>query len=626
MILGQPLAPKKPDGVLRVILPGRISTPQQDVESITSQQDDAERWLRQVYGGPAQIHRLGEQASGMLANRESMIEAEGLINAGEQDLVLASEVREIYRNPRFLWAFVQDCIDHDTRVICIADNIDTADENWEVMMHAAAFRHGMAIPESRRRVRRKATYSFSRGGMVLKIRYGYRKLSRDEALSGQFGPKGLRVAKLPECTPIIRAMCERILRGDSPTAVADWLNDEGIAPGPYVTSGKWTRKLVSALLRDLILSGTRTFRKVVHKQIYGTGKHRRLPNTQGPDMQTAPELAHLTPEEQAVVIAALNARDRGGGRGDPGGKESPLWNKPRSRSPWPGQHAVCGACGGLMYRAGQHLRCQNTTSASTRSCWNHVQVEMAFVYAQVIPWLVGVLDQYPGFRPRMVAAAWQELERTLRRKHRSTPAVEQRIADLKAQAKTLAQAIRKGGKMTSLLEELQEVEVALQQAGAFTSSEDVANRLDEALLRMAETSLELADLLRRLVSEFVIVPVQALNCPQVRPRAKLTLCLAPWAAEGEAPPPVSVVLDLFKPPEHIRHLSHCVAVRQAQPAATLRELAAELGVNYMTVKRALDYHRQMQRAGWPEPYRELTERPARASRWKNRSDKDSGAA
>jgi DNA invertase Pin-like site-specific DNA recombinase len=641
VILGQPLVPKNADGILRVIIPGRISTPQQDLEAIASQQEDAERWLRQVYTGPIEVRRLGEQASGMLAIRESMVEAEELINTGEQDLVLASELREIYRNPRFQWAFVQDCIDHDTRVICVADNIDTGDENWEVMMHAAALRHGMAVPESRRRVRRKATYSFSRGGMVLKIRYGYRKLSRDEALSGQFGPKGLRVTKLPECTPVIRAMCERILRGASATAVADWLNEEGIAPGPYVSSGKWTHRLVVALLRDPILSGTRTFRKVVHKQVYGTGRHRRLPNMEGPEMQVAPELAHLLPQEQAEVIAVLDARGKDQGRGVPAGKDSPLWNKPRSRSPWPGQHAVCSACSGLMYRSGAHLRCQNTTSASTRTCWNHVQVEMAFVFAKMIPWLAGVLDQYPGFRIWMAAVAWQEMDRTLRRKQRSSHAVDQRVADLKAQAKTLAQAIRKGGKMTSLLEELAEVEAACQQAqreqqqfleeyqavGTFTSPEDVARRLDEALLQMARTSLDFADLLRRLVPEFVIVPVQALGCPQVRPRAKLTLRLDAWTVVGEAlPPPVSVVLDLFKLPEYIQHLDRCVAARRAQPNATLRELAAELHINYMTVKRALDYHRKMQHAGWTEPYRELTKPPAQASRWKERSEKDPGAA
>ena len=110
-------------------------------------------------------------------------------------MVLVNELREVYRNPRFAWAFVQDCLDHDARVISIADNIDTANEDWEHMMHVACLVHGMAVPETRRRVRRKATHAFIGGGMVMKVKYGYRKLTDEEAQSGQFGPKGLRIAK-----------------------------------------------------------------------------------------------------------------------------------------------------------------------------------------------------------------------------------------------------------------------------------------------------------------------------------------------------------------------------------------------------------------------------------------------
>src|SRR5581483_10189201 len=102
--------------------------------------------------------------------------------------------------------FVQDCVDRQTRVICIADNIDTADEHWETMMHTATLRHGLVVPDPRRRVRRTAVHSFHKGGMVQKVRYGYRKLSKEEGDSGQFAPKGLRLARQPECTPHIQEM------------------------------------------------------------------------------------------------------------------------------------------------------------------------------------------------------------------------------------------------------------------------------------------------------------------------------------------------------------------------------------------------------------------------------------
>ncbi len=135
----------------------------------------------------------------MLAHRDTIEAAEEWIRSGVVDLVMAEDVSRIYRNPRYLWAFVQDCVDQDTRVICPADNFDTADEEWEAMLTIACVRHGLAIPDVRRRVRRTATHTFDKGGMVLKTRYGYRKLSREEADSGNFGPIGLRIAKVSEC-------------------------------------------------------------------------------------------------------------------------------------------------------------------------------------------------------------------------------------------------------------------------------------------------------------------------------------------------------------------------------------------------------------------------------------------
>ena len=212
MNLSEPLTSRQPDGVLRVILPGRISKPTQDKESIASQQLDAEGWLKHIYNDkPVKLTTLGEQASGWLADRTTMLQAMAIIEAGECDLVLVGELREIYRNPGFQWKFVFDCLDNDTRFIAVHDCIDTADETWEVMMLAAAMRHGLEVPTTRRRVRRKATYSFSKGGMVSKVKFGYRKLTREEAASGKFGPVGLRLAKLDRDTPKIHEMRLRVL-------------------------------------------------------------------------------------------------------------------------------------------------------------------------------------------------------------------------------------------------------------------------------------------------------------------------------------------------------------------------------------------------------------------------------
>ena len=108
----------------------------------------------------------------MLVDRATIREAEDLIATGDWDLVISEDLSRIYRNPRHQYNFVQDCVDADTRVICIGDSLDTSDENWEIMLGVATLRHGTTIPDVRRRVRRTATHAFHGGGMVLKVRFG----------------------------------------------------------------------------------------------------------------------------------------------------------------------------------------------------------------------------------------------------------------------------------------------------------------------------------------------------------------------------------------------------------------------------------------------------------------------
>ena len=116
-ITNVPLIPRDPNGKLVVVVIGRISTPDQDKENIDASYRVVKKYLA-----------------------------------------------DIYRNPRHQYNFVQDAVDAGTRVICIGDNLDTADENWEVSMGTAALRHGLFIPDTRRRIRRTATDSFHKGG------------------------------------------------------------------------------------------------------------------------------------------------------------------------------------------------------------------------------------------------------------------------------------------------------------------------------------------------------------------------------------------------------------------------------------------------------------------------------
>jgi DNA invertase Pin-like site-specific DNA recombinase len=636
MLVSKPLVPKNANGPLRVLIVGRISTIHQNVQNIDASYRYVEGFLKHQYTGPLEIKHLGEQASGMRTDRATIIEAEEEIATRTWDLVITEDLSRFYRNPRHQYAFVQDAVDNDTRVICIGDNLDTADDNWEVSMMTATVRHGLHIPDTRRRVRRTATDSFHRGGMVLRFHFGYRKLTKEEAASGEFGPKGLRLAKIPDHTPAIRHMKDMIVqRRASLIAVADWLNDEGIKPGPYVKKGGWTARIVANFLRDPILSGTRTFRDLLYEPIFRTGRHKVRRNPNGPETEHYPELAHISQEEQAELISVLATYSKN--RSVKRGLESPLHNRPRSRSPWPGQHMHCGICGGLFYWGEGHLKCENAFAVSHDPCWNHVQVGADQAREKVIGWLMDIAANIPAFRTVLLESAQREYEKTLNRSQRNEASLDGQIRSLESQASNLAKAIAAGGQLPSLLEQLAEIESALtaqrlrkaeeanshQGCAQFVTSEYLDKNLDSALLHLASSSYDFADLMRRLIPEFVIYPVQPLDSGLVRPRARITLRLSALA-DGPASPgsvkqDVTASIDLFEPPEHIRHMPACVQAKARCPELSLKKIATSLGINYMTVKRALNYARLMEREGITNPYRELRDRPEQASRWKRRA-------
>jgi len=612
---------------------GRVSTVHQDVQNINASYRYAEGFLGKEYQGPVQVKHLGEQASGMRTDRATIIEAEEEIATGTWDLVLTEDLARIYRNPRYQYAFVQNAVDMGTRVISIGDNLDTADENWEVTMGAATLRHGLHIPDTRRRVRRTATHAFHKGGMVQRIRYGYRRLTREEAASGDHGPKGLRIAKDPNTTAILREMKDRVLRGVSYVEVGDWLNDSDVSPGPYVASGLWTGRLVQDTLRCPLLSGVRTFRAVRYDPIFLTGKHRRSKNSD-PEREFYPELAHFTEEEHRALLQAMDARSAKHLRRS--GRHHPLFNRARSRAIWPAQHARCAICDGLMYRSDRgSLKCQNAFKRGSAGCWNHVQTPCAPLQEKVLAWLCAYCDKVPGFRATMVDTAWAELQAQRNRHGRSEAVLEKEIAELEKQSANLAQAIAVGGELEALTHRLREVERQLHNARqkkeqgdttqlsstGYASREEVDAALDRALLEVMRTSFDFADLMRAIFPVFRVLPVQALDSGAVRPRAFLTFrpsAFLDHENKSDSNDDVHLEFDLFEPPLHIANVQRCLDARSENPKATLRELAGLLGINYMTVKRSLSYARLMQEAGTSEPYQLLRERPSNASRWKPR--------
>jgi len=629
MMIEVPFVPKSPDGTLRVIIPGRISTPLQDVNSIAASQADNEAWLKQHYKGKVEFSRVGEQASGWLVDRPAMEAAQHRIVAGGVDAVLMAEIRELYRNPALIWAFAYRCVDHDTRFIAHWDNVDTAQEDWETHLHFAVLKHGIMVPDVKRRVRRKATDTFARGGMVMKVKFGYRKLTPEEAAAGESGPVGLRISKVGDWTPIIREMRRRILASHTDRMVARWLNDSGIPPGPYATKGKWTGRLVRDLLDDPLLSGQRTFRKSLSRMYYGSGKYKAKKNPVPLQEERNADLAHLSVEEHGDLLAHYAARrERNRGR-QLKGSSSPLWNQPRDVSLWPGQSLTCAACGGVFYQVGEVMKCKNALPAGLQTCWNHVVVRTETVREKVLPLFVQALEAHPAAADMVAKQAWAEYQR--RRKAwsssrgdaaRELVQVERRIAlrlrvldDVK-DLDSIVQELKALDKKKKLLVAEVQKDAAEFEWGDYDSPEAIRADLLGIVSLMSRSSRELALLLREAMPASRVVPAQAIDCPQVRPRLVVEIRIPGLDVGGQAAP---TSIDLFDPPLHVANALRCSEAKRKNPELTLRGLAPILNLNYMTVKRSIDYARRMENEGVVDPYRVLTQPPVSASRWKKRT-------
>jgi hypothetical protein len=290
-----------------------------------------------------------------------------------------------------------------------------------------------------------------------------------------------------------------------------------------------------------------------------------------------------------------------------------------------------------MYFSGSYLRCRNSLPRYGASCWNHVQVPVELARQRMVSWLVAHLERTPDLQSAMTAMVRGILESTGGRHGRRQHDVAREVQTLERQAANLAAAIADGGQLQALVQKLKATEAALKKARESQrklqcddqersqAKDNVEWDLPATLLNLASHSFEFADQLRRIFPSFVIQPVQQLDCGQMRPRGKLRFspCAIRVGRSGQSDAPAAVndvvlELDLFEPPTFILHLPACLAAKDAHPQLSLKGIAASLGINHMTVKRAFDYARLMTRMGVSVPYREISSCPAEASRWRQR--------
>jgi DNA invertase Pin-like site-specific DNA recombinase len=367
----------------------RISTEHQDQQSLADQEALYRRWLDQHAGLPYELEMIAGRGSGESLDREEARRARAAVESGQFDLVIAEDLGRIFRRIH-AQLFCELCEDYETRLIALNDQVDTAQDNWRLLAGFASMRHEMYNKDTASRIRRTQRNRFQQGGVVQTVVFGYIK------------PPGTKtdadLRKDPAAEPIYEELFRKLEEGASYSEVADWLNQQGIKPGPYARSPQWTCSLVTQLVHNSILKGVRVRNKKMSKRINQTGRRKSVNAPASERLQRhCPHLAFIDPVRYDRLITTLDERNARFKRKGSAGVD-PRKNVPRKRTVWPGQHIYCGICGQLFVYGGHgqkdHLMC---CGAHDYRCWNALTVDGPLAAAKMITAMREAITGLPDF-------------------------------------------------------------------------------------------------------------------------------------------------------------------------------------------------------------------------------------
>ena len=158
-------------------------------------------------------------------------------------------------------------VEHEIRVICINDRIDTDDaDGWEDRLLDAVGQHARANRMTKRRVKRGLEGRFDAGAAVGLKAPGYIRTATTPATEREPARGPFYDAIDPDWAPVIREAFERVVQGQPLWAVAEFLTQSGLPKTDNAQKPEWTAVNVRSMIRNPIYVGTRIYRKTVVKK------------------------------------------------------------------------------------------------------------------------------------------------------------------------------------------------------------------------------------------------------------------------------------------------------------------------------------------------------------------------
>ena len=628
--LQPPLLPRN-GHTLRVLLPGRVSDPRpgkQDLRSLDDQQDIQRRWLDRHTDLPTDITVVAGSGSGELLEREEYQRLLASIESGQYDLVLTEDLGRIVRRVNAFYV-CELCEDHGVRLIAINNHgVDTVQPGWRDAAFFASFFYEKDNRDKSLRIKERLRSRFLAGGAIRPPIFGYIK------------PSGAKtdedIQKDPTAKAIYREWFRKLDEDKASYAeIADWLNDEGIPPGPWCRKSKWDCRMVSRTTHDPILKGIRHHNKRRSRRINATGKY-KSEKAPPEDLLTraVPHLAFLDAAYYDRVVAAADERNAKYRRNGDGTHDSRK-GIPKKRTRFPGQLIECGICGHLYVFGGHgqtdHLMCQG---AREHKCWNGVSVDGPLAAEKVSEAVFNELEALEDFDAAFIEMIERQNKKANQELSTKRQTLLNEIARNERELANIVRFIREGHESLAIRADLERLEREKIQL-AYTLKELEREPKDELVIPTAKElrqlareefkdlavdSFEFARLMRCLIPKIVVWPHRLCDGGRIVLRAQFRLDLANLLPERRTrdvlakPLERILTVDLFTPCQRAAFRERIVALRVTINPETGRkytevEAARMVGITKTAAQKAAALQRKMNQLGLSDPFLPVREPP-----------------
>jgi len=637
--------------LIRVIVYARYSSDEQNQASIAQQIKYCKKFLQDNgYTNTLILDDKDEKISGEVLSRPGMNRVKAGLKQRKWDLLIAEDASRLYRDETFGMELVNLAVDHDVRVICINDDVDTEDDNWRDELLEALREHRRANKFTRKRIKRAIIALWEAGAAVCILRPGYIRTPTVQEAMGEPAKGPFFDSIDPQWTSVIIEIFEKVAMGAPLWAVAIFATEMKLPKTKNALKPEWTEQNIKTMIRCTQYRGLDRHGVSQIRRMLSTGLTRAI---DGDDVWER-DMPHLRIVPDALWYRANKAIDDRKTRANhKKGAENPMYGIPRdSRSPL-ANIFFCGLCGEKMIMAvGRNEGGYCCRASRKGECRNRATFLVEFALKKLGDVIVPHILASMQLVEVMVAHICDVCED--QSQHQQQIA-DSEIALSKARAKSarlLKLASETDAPPTSLLTALAEcdaeiiqleaqkaelVELLKTQKPEVTKAKIIAameEYRDAFLARSPFLNTALKALIPNGINAvpFQSVPYSAKKQGRVVYRAEFDLYLLNLVPHDlqlllkgksiELPQlqqPIRLSVDLFEESIPYMLAKTIMAKRFPSPGVVVphKQLAKESGQTEMSHKRAMQLAVIMQAQELDEPYIRVTEIPDNVPRWKH---------